>query len=369
MAEVVDLIRTENNYVVGQNGVTEVCILNDLSCYKVFNNFYADVMHDGFLGEFKVDISEILLFLFVSGFDVEEINSHLSNFDWGYRGQNNKPPYISENRITNKNINMYAKQVWNFTDYLLFYLRNFLATDHVVYIFAITVVDILDILVKSEISDEDLVNLSQQITEHHNQFLELFGELTPKMHFLTHYPRLMRLCGPLRHVWCFAPERKHQFIKRYTNVNKNKKDTGFSIGRKMGLQEATAVIEKTDIFKKVSNLSKVNEGRFAELFQIHDCESVDFLTYKGTDYRINDLVLSNDQNYAHEIREIYANVEEDRVFLIMDKRRIEFVPHYRSYQLFEILNDIEMIDIDVLRYPPVDRHLYYGDYFFRIKHF
>ena len=47
------------------------------------------------------------------------------------------------------------------------------------------------------------------------RYSEVFGTgaLTPKHHFLIHYPRLIGMDGPLRHLWCMRFEAKHQYFK------------------------------------------------------------------------------------------------------------------------------------------------------------
>ena len=40
------------------------------------------------------------------------------------------------------------------------------------------------------------------------------SRLRPKLHFLAHIPLEVLLCGPARHYWCFAFERKNMDVKR-----------------------------------------------------------------------------------------------------------------------------------------------------------
>lgn len=40
-----------------------------------------------------------------------------------------------------------------------------------------------------------------------------FGDFTPKCHFITHYPHLMTIYGPLRHLWFMRFESYHQYLK------------------------------------------------------------------------------------------------------------------------------------------------------------
>ena len=66
-------------------------------------------------------------------------------------------------------------------------------------------------------------NQLRLISVHINEYLELrmlcFSNINmrPKHHYMTHYPYLMRQCGPLIKLWTMRFENKHQFFKRIAN--------------------------------------------------------------------------------------------------------------------------------------------------------
>jgi len=51
--------------------------------------------------------------------------------------------------------------------------------------------------------------------------LKFPGKMTPKMHFMMHYPRLIADYGPLRALWCLRFEAKHQYFKKIANGQNN----------------------------------------------------------------------------------------------------------------------------------------------------
>ena len=52
------------------------------------------------------------------------------------------------------------------------------------------------------------------------------SSLRPKLHFLAHFPLEVQLCGPARHYWCFAFERKDMDIKRAVEASNHKDASG-----------------------------------------------------------------------------------------------------------------------------------------------
>ena len=54
-----------------------------------------------------------------------------------------------------------------------------------------------------------------QIATHHALLRDIApGAFIPKVHFVTHYPRLLLLYGPLRHLWAMRFEATHQYFKQ-----------------------------------------------------------------------------------------------------------------------------------------------------------
>src|SRR5258705_9676947 len=84
------------------------------------------------------------------------------------------------------------------------------------WLLVLTLLQFLDIVFAPVITLQDTILLKHKIKSHHQLFLILFPDrgLSPKMHFMTHYPRLMREVGPLIHHWSMRFEAKHQMFKQ-----------------------------------------------------------------------------------------------------------------------------------------------------------
>jgi len=66
------------------------------------------------------------------------------------------------------------------------------------------------------------------------------SRLRPKLHFLAHCPLEVLLCGPARHYWCFAFERKNMDVKRAVEAS-NYKDASGSAMETLSVRQAFAI--------------------------------------------------------------------------------------------------------------------------------
>lgn len=69
---------------------------------------------------------------------------------------------------------------------------------------------------------------------------ELFPDigLRPKHHYLTHYPYLIRMFGPLRHVWTLRYESKHRYFKNILKHSPNFKNILLTLSERHQLLQA-----------------------------------------------------------------------------------------------------------------------------------
>lgn len=68
--------------------------------------------------------------------------------------------------------------------------------------------------------------LSDSIAEYLDDYAALYEDdgddsFTPKQHFLTHYPRLIKIFGPLRNFMCLRFEAKHRESTRIVDSMRN----------------------------------------------------------------------------------------------------------------------------------------------------
>lgn len=82
---------------------------------------------------------------------------------------------------------------------------------------------VIDTLMAHKISLPETYQLSENITDHHKLFLQLFPHrhLTPKMHFALHYPRIIRQLEPPISYWSMRYESKYFPSKKCASFTGN----------------------------------------------------------------------------------------------------------------------------------------------------
>ena len=89
---------------------------------------------------------------------------------------------------------------------------------------------IVDIMLAPVLDSNWIPYLEMQIAEFMTLFLELFpGKFSPKLHYVVHYPQLLKNFGPLQHLWCMRFEEKHQYFKRLLSVVCNFQNIAYTL--------------------------------------------------------------------------------------------------------------------------------------------
>lgn len=368
-----NLLRNENNYIYGEYGIRELSLLNNLGHYTVFQNQTVDIVHDWLLGTYKDDIYLIVIRLLnIDGITLEVINNCIKNFDYGFKHRQYKIPMITENNITSEKIPGYAREIMNTVNYLPFILNNFLEYNDPVYNFSLLMVDILDEITKPLTNVEYSTHLNTLITQHNEAKINLFNTtLKPKNHITTHYGRISLKCGPLKDLWTFSFERKHQVIKSYLVNSKNRINTTYSVSKKIAYEEARQFYNKTNIFRKIRSYGKLipEPLYYNGVLNLPNLRVVQKVEFYGTDYRLGDFIFSNDKTSIHEIKEILISLHNDSAFVVTEMFNILYVDHLRSFQLQASLNEIVTNNIEAFDFPPINSHLFREEIFFRFKCF
>src|SRR5258705_13593725 len=90
------------------------------------------------------------------------------------------------------------------------------------WLLVLTLLQCLDIVFAPVITLQDTILLKHKIKSHHQLFLILFPVrgLWPNMHFMTHYPRLIREVGLLTHHSSMRFGAKYQMFKQIAQATR-----------------------------------------------------------------------------------------------------------------------------------------------------
>ena len=203
---------------VSKTGIIRSSALNTITGYHVVDNYVFDIMHDFLEGVLPLEIKLIIRELLSEGyFSLNELNIRIASFNYGPADVKNKPSYISQNQLNNPGgaSGQKAIQMMTLAVYLPLIMGDLVDEDSEHWKLLLIILEIFQLVVASSVSANTTYYLAAIIAEHHTVFLRLFPEinLTPKQHFLVHYPRSIRNLGPLIQYWAMGMERKHKPFK------------------------------------------------------------------------------------------------------------------------------------------------------------
>lgn len=194
-------------------GVTRPCVFSQLSGFSVVHAFPPDIMHDLAEGTIPLTVCLILKHLQSRGLiSLSALNQAIGKVS--ISRQANRPCVLSESALkTRGHISGTAAQKME----LFLILPQLIGQNgDDVWQTYLHLRDICDIVFAPAIAKESIIELEELASLFISNVVKAFGSesVTPKMHFMLHYPRLILLYGPLKNYWCMRFEAKHQYFKQ-----------------------------------------------------------------------------------------------------------------------------------------------------------
>jgi len=213
-------------------GVKSRCVFESLAYFSVTESLPPDVMHDVLEGLCPINIQLVLQSLIQQKrLTVATFNEKLDLFVFSKCDTATKPPHLPDDFAVRGHLVGSASQYWclfrNLPFLLFDYIADAYSTDNLPPFWQLHLLarDICKIVFAPVIRKEWLFDLQQLITEHHALLAVVDKRaFTPKLHFLVHYPRLLEVYGPLKHLWCMRFEACHQYYKKVAKISNNYKN-------------------------------------------------------------------------------------------------------------------------------------------------
>lgn len=367
-------------------GIYNGCLLNKLQHFHVTNNYSVDIMHDVFLGTCKYGLCKVLHFYIISArlFTLELLNYRKQNFDYQQREVRNVSVPITLDNLKKNNLQMSAREVWCFVWLLPLIIGDLIPEGDDVWKYVLSLLKLVDTVLSPEMSSSMLFYLSDVIEEHNQLFQTLFKEtLKPKHHLMLHYSTIARQTGPLKYLWSFRFESKHQELKSYTKAITSRVNIAYSLAVKFQFHFSLQLLDKDDIFLKTKEIKylahNIKDSKFYKEVKdnlahynvtIEDCNTVKSLQYKGTYYSQNYYLLYKDNlEHIYQIEELY--LAKDQFFVICSTTEVTgFNEHLQSYLVGKKLTErVEFFPITMFISPPFNIHtLVNGKKYFRIQY-
>lgn len=338
------VLRTEKNYnqdsQVFSRGVKENCIWHILSNFHITKNYSFDLMHDILEGILRYDMAYIISFLVSRKyFTLELLNNRIKYFKFSKADPGNGFPQIKFDHLRKKQLIMSASEMLAFTAYFGILVGDLVPETELVWKFYIMDLQILDILLERQFSDQLIEYLDVLIKEHHREFQLLFNEnLKPKYHFLLHYPDMIRNIGPPRLYWSMRFEAFHRLLKCTAASVTCRKNLLVTLSIKQQLRVARRISINRGFENDVEfgKPQMINETVKKKFHLSKESVSVSWVSVNNVCYK-KDFVLQIETDIFFQISVIVKN--NTSIYFILDPLiNIGFCEHVQAFEVYRNKN-------------------------------
>lgn len=207
-------------------GIKRLSKLEEVPSFSVINGVPHDIMHDLYEGVVPYELKLLLRHcVHAKYFTIEELNERIEGYDFG----SNSPVPIDPKLLSKPNkIRQSASQMMALSRELPLLIADTIAHDDQHWHSFLILLKICSIAVSPLCTHDTIAYLRILIEEKLFLFQQLYPEesMTPKLHYMVHYPSQIERLGPLIHSWNMRQEAKLSFVKRvsrrsnYKNVAK-----------------------------------------------------------------------------------------------------------------------------------------------------
>lgn len=241
--------------------------------------------------------------------------------------------------------------------------------DNEIWIFLLNFIEILDLILLPDFDDNDIIKLEKCIIYHNTKYVELFNDsLKPKHHFLTHYCNIIKKKWSIKYLWTYNFESKHRQLKSYTKNINSRINVPLSLGIKFCLNFTEFImnfnIDNLNIYKSLSKGYSITSSEyyqhikilFSDELLLNDSISFDKISFYGTEYNIENLLIIYSDNKPHIflIKQIVC-INKITIFLFCQHIDVKYKKHFASYEIITTAKNENYIfkNINEFNSPPV----------------
>ncbi len=248
VSELSQKLRCKNRYEldlkvgdVTKTGLKERCVFNTINNFHIYENVSVDLMHDIWEGVAAYDLSKVIDSLIKDGtLSLDIVNSRIKSFPYIESEKRNKPRPLyyeaSKKGVSKIKIRQSSAECLCLTRYLGLMIGDLVARKNKYWKLYLYLRRITDIVTSPRLHWSEISELRELIQKHNKLYIELFDCLKPKMHFLVHYPGVIKKYGPLVHFSANSFERKNKAMKDHASSSSNNIFLPLTICRKHQLQ-------------------------------------------------------------------------------------------------------------------------------------
>lgn len=345
-------LRRNNEYAVGQYGIQEICIFNQLRNFNAKVNMVGDSFHDLEKGTCEIVMGKVLNRLIYQDecFSLDALNWAIKYFDYGPTRDFNRPEQLTEKQIQSGNLSFTGSEMKTFMIYLCAYVGDFVPEENEAWQLYLLLRQIMFCVRSSSFSKQKIEHLRKLIHDHNNLYNNLeFGPLTYKLHVLGHYPLMTTELGPPIFYDTARYEAKHQQLKKIAAASKSRKNITKTVAHKEQLH-LCEILMSNRIFEDALSWGPITATSIKDLGPIDGIDSTMFtdadkeliitswVSLHGTFYKENICIVlsgSNEDSYPNfgKIIHIVLNENQEIKFLYQEMKTLEFLYHYQAFQV------------------------------------
>lgn len=196
-------------------GINNRSVLFDISGVTLDAAIH-DPMHVLLEGVVLLEMKAVLNYCIFSKklFSLEWLNNEI--LCWNYTDISNKPPALQVENLKDKGkLTLTASTIMTLIIILPFILSKKVPVTDSKFLNFLRIVKITHICTSPYADLQTESELVSLIRKHHEVFIDEYPDvsITPKFHYLIHFPRQLKNFGPLRHQWCMRWEAHFSIFK------------------------------------------------------------------------------------------------------------------------------------------------------------
>jgi len=255
-------------------GINRASILLEFPHFDICEQMPEDIMHV-LLERVIPRTMKLILHNFITVrklLTLKELNSRIAGFNYVYFNKKYQPNPITKDDVNINNgdykFKQDADQMWLLSSILPFLLDDYVDGDDNYWNLFQILMDITRISFTCVLSIETIARLKELIVDFLSLFKALFvnENITPKMHYLVHFPRMLLSLGPLKHFWCMRMESKHGYFKSLHNVT-GYKNLPLSLAKR---HQKLAAVQMIDNKKSSNQVGKSQQLTGEQLNRVID---------------------------------------------------------------------------------------------------
>lgn len=283
-------------------------------------------------------------------FSLEVLNQRITFLNVDLSTGVNVPPAISRGALDKQILILSASEMSFLIEHLSICIGDLIPEGHKIWNFFLTMRKMISLFMNAYVTEELCDVTNRIIREHHKMFIDLFdSNLTPKYHFLLHYPRAMKKLGPLRYFSCMSFEARHKSFKRTANTSTSRANPAHTLALKNQLNLCHRFLTNESLkdcvtFGVKSSVQMTSLQGFSFFRSVipgamSNVVITTWVKWNDTRYKPSMLIYTNlnsDWPQFGKIEYIFVDENNKITLLIREQETVALLNHYQAYEIRDL---------------------------------